>query len=516
MLGTGGVRAINLDARNGDNLTISSPSNYLDLIGVQNIALDASPMYLTSGGYSGMDGVVVQRSVRDTSRIDPLFSVKEFDTVVMRVCKNGNVGVGTPSPQAQLHTTGSVRFAGLTSDSAQTRVVVADPSGNLFYSSVSSLGAWKQGGNSFGTTGVLGTLDNNHLDLYTNATARARITNTGRLLLGTTVDNGVHILQVNGGMLLAKDASISGITVGCGGVPGVSDATNVAVGRNALVSSLTSTGNAAIGCQAMSSLQSGTSNVAIGPYALYGNASGSYNVSIGFQTGYFNSAGSGNVFIGSQAGTNETGSNKLYISNSATANLIYGDFSTSQVMINPASIHPAFPTSARFIVNGDSYLSDTLMMGKVPAGTSADSVLVINSSSHAVHKIAQSSLVFNGVLNSSLAVNGGINAERLTLTTRDWPDFVFDSTYQLLPLTQVADYIRDHHHLPGVVSAAVAKKDGADVGLTQEALLKKIEELTLYSIEQDKKVSEQQTEIGLLKDRLSRLEQLITNKPENK
>jgi len=45
--------------------------------------------------------------------------------------------------------------------------------------------AWLQGGNSFNTNGVLGTLDSNHLDFYTNNSYRARLTATGELLLGT-------------------------------------------------------------------------------------------------------------------------------------------------------------------------------------------------------------------------------------------------------------------------------------------------------------------------------------------
>ena len=50
--------------------------------------------------------------------------------------------------------------------------------------------AWVQGGNSFGATGVLGTLDNNHMDFYSNSIPQMRLTNAGNLLLGTTVDAG--------------------------------------------------------------------------------------------------------------------------------------------------------------------------------------------------------------------------------------------------------------------------------------------------------------------------------------
>src|SRR5579859_4137193 len=62
--------------------------------------------------------------------------------------------------------------------------------------------AWVQGGNSFGATGVLGTLDSNHLDFYTNNTFQARLTNTGSLLLGSTAE-GPWKLHVNGGQLLS-------------------------------------------------------------------------------------------------------------------------------------------------------------------------------------------------------------------------------------------------------------------------------------------------------------------------
>ncbi|WP_431212126.1 hypothetical protein ACQ86N_41270 [Puia sp. P3] len=55
----------------------------------------------------------------------------------------------------------------------------------------------------------------------------------------------------------------------------------------------------------------------------------------------------------------------------------------------------------------------------------------------------------------------------------------------------------------------MAEKNGVDVGQTQTALLKKIEELTLYTIEQN-------SEIGLLKDRLERLEKILLDKQGKK
>lgn len=52
----------------------------------------------------------------------------------------------------------------------------------------------------------------------------------------------------------------------------------------------------------------------------------------------------------------------------------------------------------------------------------------------------------------------------------------------------VENYINQNSHLPGVPSAADVEKKGIDVGSNQAALLKKIEEYSLYIIEQDKTI----------------------------
>jgi hypothetical protein len=70
--------------------------------------------------------------------------------------------------------------------------------------------AWLQGGNAFGTTGILGTLDNNHLDFYTNHTRAARLDSLGNLLLGTTT-SGNFKLDVAG---TARVSSYLDVTAG--------------------------------------------------------------------------------------------------------------------------------------------------------------------------------------------------------------------------------------------------------------------------------------------------------------
>ena len=75
----------------------------------------------------------------------------------------------------------------------------------------------------------------------------------------------------------------------------------------------------------------------MGTDALSSNTTGSNNTASGYQAGFSNLTGSNNVFIGHQAGYNETGSNKLYISNSATQDLL-SDFSTGYISLGRAGL----------------------------------------------------------------------------------------------------------------------------------------------------------------------------------
>ena len=86
------------------------------------------------------------------------------------------------------------------------------------------------------------------------------------------------------------------------------------------------------------------------------------------------------------------------------------------------------------------------------------------------------------------------------MTQIGWPDYVFDKTYTLPSLASVERYIRLHGHLPGIAPAtAIVESRRLDLGANEAALMRKIEELTLYVLEQDKKAKDQQQEIERLK-----------------
>lgn len=88
-----------------------------------------------------------------------------------------------------------------------------------------------------------------------------------------------------------------------------------------------------------------------------------------------------------------------------------------------------------------------------------------------------------------LAVNGSAIFTRATVKlAANWPDYVFDPAYQLPSLQYVESYIKTNKRLPGIPAAAEVEKNGLDLGENQAALLKKVEELTLYVIELKKEI----------------------------
>jgi len=101
-----------------------------------------------------------------------------------------------------------------------------------------------------------------------------------------------------------------------------------------------------------------------------------------------------------------------------------------------------------------------------------------------------------------LSVDGLILAKEVRVavsTTTHWADYVFAKGYKLKSLSDVEQYILKHKHLPDVPSAEEVKENGIDMLEMNSILLKKIEELTLYTIALQKQLDAQQKEINTLK-----------------
>ncbi|WP_298119818.1 hypothetical protein [Flavobacterium sp.] len=104
--------------------------------------------------------------------------------------------------------------------------------------------------------------------------------------------------------------------------------------------------------------------------------------------------------------------------------------------------------------------------------------------------------------NYRLYVEGGILTERVKValrSTANWADYVFANDYKLMPLKDVETYITRNKHLPGIESAETLSKNGLDLADMQTKQMAKIEELTLYVIQQNNQIEKQNKEIEELK-----------------
>jgi len=155
--------------------------------------------------------------------------------------------------------------------------------------------------------------------------------------------------------------------------------------------------------------------------------------------------------------------------NASTAYLSYisgnnGTFSNKVTATNIVVNNTSVPTSFNFGVTGKSYFSDFVGIGTT------------NLTATSGYK---------------LAVDGGILCEEVKVIANvPSADYVFEKGYNLRSLGEVEAYVNENKHLPDVPSAKEFKENGYKMGDMDNLLLQKIEELTLYIIEQQKQIDE--------------------------
>jgi hypothetical protein len=101
------------------------------------------------------------------------------------------------------------------------------------------------------------------------------------------------------------------------------------------------------------------------------------------------------------------------------------------------------------------------------------------------------------------AVNGDAMFTRIKVKAyTSWPDYVFADNYQLPALSELAGYIQQHKHLPGMPTATEVQQEGLDVAEMNKKLVQKVEELTLYLLKIDQQNQELKKEIEVLKTKI--------------
>ncbi|AUP77422.1 hypothetical protein [Flavivirga eckloniae] len=161
---------------------------------------------------------------------------------------------------------------------------------------------------------------------------------------------------------------------------------------------------------------------------------------------------------------------------------VYGYDNSSQFY---GSIHSNWEDAKRTF---DIYTSSLTNQLKIDASA--------NSSGRIVILPGENTGVGIGTINPGswkLAVNGKIRAKEIKVET-SWSDFVFYNDYKLPTLQEVENHIKEKGHLKDIPSAEEVGENGIFLGEMDSKLLQKIEELTLYTIQQEKEIQKLKTQ----------------------
>ncbi len=109
-----------------------------------------------------------------------------------------------------------------------------------------------------------------------------------------------------------------------------------------------------------------------------------------------------------------------------------------------------------------------------------------------------------------LAVNGDAIFTKVKVKAfNTWPDYVFDDAHHRPALTDLEKYVQQNKRLPGMPSATEVAVQGIDLGEMNRKLLEKVEELTLYIIEQHKKSEQQEKRLNVQQQQINALQQKL-------
>ncbi|MBW8524025.1 autotransporter outer membrane beta-barrel domain-containing protein [Chryseobacterium chendengshani] len=358
---------------------------------------------------------------------------------------------------------------------------------------------WNLSGNGGTTAGTnfLGTTDNQPIVFKVNNSEQVRLSANGRLVFynnnGITYTNNLY---VGGGNEIpsnnAGGVNFANTAVGLGAMSANSTgSSNTVLGFNSLASNSTGFGNTSLGVNAMQQSTTGNWNVAIGVNALHNLQSGEGNTAIGVGTmqgdgfvGTYNTSlgldavrdfhnGNYNTIIGARSLRSlSTGSNNIvlgynnlstYVLNNVNNNIFIGN------NITPFNSHPNNELNIGNWIKGNN---GTIGIGDFANQLPADG-------------IAQDGEKYK------LFVKDGIKTEKVKVdiaANNGWADYVFQKDYKLMPLHELDQFINKNGHLPEVPTTEEAIKNGIELKEMNILLLKKVEELTLHVIEQQKRI----------------------------
>jgi len=244
---------------------------------------------------------------------------------------------------------------------------------------------------------------------------------------------------------------------------------NTAVGENTLFNNISGNWNSAFGRWSLI-LNNGDRNSAFGANSLVQNSSGNKNSAFGAFS-LTNVLGNENSAIGHGSGSQlVNGNNNVIIGSSSGGNLTNGDYNTIIGSNVDFQVSTYSLNNSLLIGSGGQVRIFGDANGKIAIGT-------LNT---------PSTVGTNDLSNYHLYVKGGIFTEELTIVAGGWADYVFDKNYSLMPLDKLEVFIKDNKHLPNIPSEKEVIENGINLKEMTLKQQEKIEELTLYIIEQNK------------------------------
>lgn len=307
-----GYSALRFNVSGSNNVAIGHQAGRFIANGSSNLTGTSNSIYIgsESKGLNNSDNnsIVIGYNAIGIGANSVVLGNSSIATTALR----GNIGIGTTAPTAQLHSTGTVRFAGLVLSDTASRILVSDTSGKVAYRSMSVLNTgWSLTGN-FGTnptTNFIGTTDSQRLVFKTNNIVQTAILPNGNMGIGN--QSPIYKLDVTGTGRFTNDVLVNGITLGLGAGSG---SNNTIFGSGSGAINTTGAWNSFLGAQSGNLNTTGYANSFFGGRSGYSNSSGFENSFLGYQSGYSNTTGYQNVFVGSAAGyLNTTGNANIFV-----------------------------------------------------------------------------------------------------------------------------------------------------------------------------------------------------------
>lgn len=512
-----------------------------------SVALHLSTYTNSSGGYLyGIPDLVLTGKMgignpNPTESLDVIGNIKA----------SGNIGIGVTSPKQKLDVAGNINVSGSGSKFNLSNSATWD---NINLSHDGTTAKIAAGGADNGIAFLLNTAGtgDGFTQVYTEA---MRILPTGKVGIGKV--NPLEALDVTGNIKASGNIITAGTvtaneiitqkltyvtnaqTTGDFTVPGTLTANKIVSNGSVVGSSLTTTGNilgqtANIGILTSNSINTGTLN-ATGNLLLTTPGS---KVGIGTSTPVetLDVAGSvkatsykfsdSNVKVGT---TGTAASASVFIGNNAGI-----DFTNTHWEGNS---NPLSANKSVFVVNNQAQLGNPLLFGtfadnadKNSATSASTSMAQLAINTH--HLVKNCALTVSGAIHVGpkdldpesfavtdslyegylLWVQKGIVSEDYAISkVENWSDFVFDASYALPSLYDVELYINQHHHLKDLPSEQEVKANGYRLHEINTALLQKVEELTLYTIQQQKELDAQRNSLKSLEEEMNQLRALIAN-----